>query len=144
MLKPIAYFLLVVLNLHALSIHSFAESLVYCFEANGDVNVESTVDLGLGMSSETDVHTKESHAEGESVFHQENDAHKDVAVTLLCSKDDRVNRFNQKKVVTNLKNFVYRNSEISAPSRFIQKHTFIPPDIEDQETANLQTVVLLN
>lgn len=143
-MKPIAYLLLIVLNLHALSIHTFAENLVYCFEENGDVNVESTVDLGIGMSSANEVHEQESHEHKDSVFHQEEDSHKDVPVTLLCSKDDRVNRFNQKRVVTDLHQAIYLRSEITATSRFIQKHTFIPPDIEDQETANRQTVVLLN
>ncbi|WP_234568351.1 hypothetical protein [Rhodohalobacter sp. 614A] len=55
-----------------------------------------------------------------------------------------MNRFNQKRVVTDLHQAIYLRSEITATSRFIQKHTFIPPDIEDQETANRQTVVLLN
>jgi hypothetical protein len=143
-MKPIAYLLLIVLNLHALSIHSFAETLVYCFEENGDVNVESSVDLGIGMSSENDVHEKESHDHKESVFHQEEDSHNDVPVSLLCSKDDRVNRFDQKKAISGLANGVFQKSEITPASRFRQIHTFIPPDIEDQETANLQTVVLLN
>lgn len=117
---------------------------MYCFEENGDVNVESTVDYGIGMKSEDSAHQEENHDHEESVYHQNEETHKDVAVSLLCSKDDRVNRFDQKKVVTGLERGVYQKSEIILSSRFRQTHTFIPPDIEDQETANLQTVVLLN
>lgn len=142
--KTTAYLLLIVLHLHALSIHSFAETLVYCFEENGDVNVESTIDYGIGIKSEDSAHQEENHNHEKSVFHQNEETHKDVPVSLLCSKDDRVNRFDQKKVISGLVKGVFQRSEITPASRFRQIHTFIPPDIEDQETANLQTVVLLN
>lgn len=142
--KPTAFLLLLIFCLHALSIHSFAETLVYCFEENGDVNVESTVDYGIGIKSEDSAHQEENHNHEGSVYHQNEDTHKDVPVSLLCSKDDRVNRFDQKKAISGLVNGVYQRSEITPASRFRQIHTFIPPDIQDQETANLQTVVLLN
>lgn len=142
--KITSNFLLVIFVIHMFSIHSFAESLVYCFEENGEVNVESTVDFGIGISLENAIHQKENHDHEESVFHQDEDEHRDVPVSLLCSKDDLVNRFDQKKVVTDLKNAVFQKSEIAPVSLSFQQTVFLPPIIENFITTHLQTVVLLN
>ncbi len=136
--------LLVVFAMHVLSVHSLAESLVYCFEDNGDVNIESTTDLGILFNNEAEFHEKESHDhEQESVFHQNNDDHRDVSITLLCAKEDKLNRFDQQKTIADLKKAVFQKSEITPASRSIQQAVFSPPVIENSITSNLQTVVLL-
>lgn len=131
--------------MHVLSVYSLAESLVYCFEENGDVNVESTAELGILFNSEAEVHEKESHDhERESVFHQNNDDHRDIPITLLCAKEDKLNRFDQQKTIADLKKGVFEKSEITPTSRSIQQAVFLPLVIEKPITSNIQTVVLLN
>ena len=131
--------------MHVLSVHSLAESLVYCFEENGDVNIESITDFGILFESEADVHEEESHDhERNSVFHKDNDNHRDIPLTLLCAKEDKLNRFDQQKTVADLKRAVFQKSEITPASRSLQQTIFLPPVIENSITTNLQTVVLLN
>lgn len=140
-----ARLLLIVFAMHVISVHSLAESLVYCFEENGDVNVESKAELGIFFKSESKTHKNDGHDhEEESVFHQENDHHQDVPISLLCAKEDRLNRFDQQKTVADLKRAVFQKSELASLSRSLQQTTFLPPVIENSITTNLQTVVLLN
>ncbi|MEX0944943.1 MAG: hypothetical protein WDZ38_04655 [Balneolaceae bacterium] len=142
--RSIAKLLLFVFVMHAFSIHGFAESLVYCFEENGDVNIESTSDLGSFLDSEAEVHGKESHDhEQESVFHQDNEHHLDVSISLLCAKEDRLNRFDQHKTVSDLKRAISQKMEITPISRFAQQTVFIPPIKENSITSILQIIVLL-
>jgi hypothetical protein len=143
--KLSARLLLIVFAMHVLSVHSLAESLVYCFEENGDVNIESITDFGILFESEADVHEEESHDhERNSVFHKDNDNHRDIPLTLLCAKEDKLNRFDQQKAVADLISGFFQRVEISPSSRFAQRKTFIPPIIENPLTLSLQTVVLLN
>jgi hypothetical protein len=145
MYKLSARLLLLVFAIHALSVHSLAESLVYCFEENGDVNIESISDSGIFFNSESEVHEEESHDhEQESVFHENRDDHRDVPISLLCAKEDKLNRFDQQKTVTDLKRAVFEKSEIKTASRSIQQIAFLPPIIENPIISNIQTVVLLN
>lgn len=143
--KLSARLLLVVFAMHVLSVHSLAESLVYCFEENGDVNIESKAELGILFNSEAEVHENDGHDHGqETVFNQNNDHHRDVPISLLCAKEDKLNRFDQQKTVTDLKRAVYQKSEITPASRSLQQTIFLPPVIENSITTILQTVVLLN
>ncbi|MCH2451159.1 MAG: hypothetical protein MK198_13585 [Gracilimonas sp.] len=143
--KISARLLLIIFAMHVLSVHSLAESLVYCFENNGDVNVETTAALGILFSSEAEAHENDDHDhEEEAVFHQDNDDHRDVPISLLCAKEDKLNRFDQQKTVADLKRAVFQNSEITPASRSLQQTIFLPPVIENAITTNLQTVVLLN
>lgn len=143
--KISARLLLIIFAMHVLSVHSLAESLVYCFEDNGDVNVESKAELGVFFSSEAEVHENDGHDhEQETVFHQDSDHHRDVPISLLCAKEDKLNRFDQQKTVADLKRAVFQKSEITPASRSLQQTIFLPPVIENSITTNLQTVVLLN
>ena len=136
--------MLFVFVLHAFSIHGFAESLVYCFEENGDVNIESTSNLGSFFASEAEVHEEESHDhEQESVFNQDNDDHKDVSISLLCAKEDKLNRFDQQKTVSDLKRALFQKTEITPNIRSAQQTVFTPPVKENSITFILQTIVLL-
>lgn len=131
--------------MHVLSVHSLAESLVYCFEDNGDVNVETTAELGILFNSEAEAHGNDNHEhKQESVFHQDNDDHRDVPISLLCAKEDKLNRFDQQRTVADLKRAVFQKSEITPASRSLRQSIFLPPIIENYITSNLQTVVLLN
>lgn len=143
--KLSARLLLVVFAMHVVSVHSLADSLVYCFEENGDVNVESTADLGFLFNSETEVHEEESHDhEQESVFHQDIGEHRDVPITLLCAKEDKVNRFNQENTIADIKHALRSRiaSLTPTPFRFVSAYT--APAIEHPIITTLQTVVLLN
>lgn len=122
-----------------------AESLVYCFESSGDVNIESTAELGILFNSESAVHEDDSHEHGrESVYHQEIDHHRDIPVSLLCASEDKLNRLDQQKTVSDLKRAVYQRIEVASSSRSKQQTIFLPPIIENPATTNLKTVVLLN
>ena len=137
--------LLIIFAMHVLSIHSLAESLVYCFEEDGDVNVESKAELGIFFNSEAEVHENDDHNhEQETIFHQDNDRHNDVPISLLCAKEDKLNRFDQQKTIADLQRAVFQKSEIIPASRSLQQTIFLPPVIENPITTNLQTVVLLN
>ncbi|MAO65326.1 MAG: hypothetical protein CL666_10035 [Balneola sp.] len=145
--KISARLLLVVFAMHVLSVHSLAESLVYCFEDNGDINVESTAKLGILFNSKSEVHENVTHDHDhneEAVFHQGNDDHRDVPISLLCAKEDKLNRFDQQKTVADLKRAVFQKIEITPASRSLQQTIFLPLFIENYITTNLQTVVLLN
>jgi hypothetical protein len=134
--------------MHVLSVHSLAESLVYCFEDNGDVNVESKAELGILFNSKSEVHENVTHDHDykneESVFHQDKDDHRDVPISLLCAKEDKLNRFDQQKTIADLKRAVSQKNETAPASRSSQQTIFLPPVIENAITTNLQTVVLLN
>ena len=145
--KISARLLLIIFAMHVLSVHSLAESLVYCFEDNGDVNVESKAELGILFNSKSEVHENVTHDHDyneEAVLHQGNDDHQDVPISLLCAKEDKLNRFDQQKTVADLKRAFFQESEITLASRSLQQTIFLPPVIENSITTNLQTVVLLN
>lgn len=141
-LKGITLALLFLFGLHFFSIHGFVDSLVYCFEENGDVNIESKTDLGIFFNSEAEVHENDGHDhQQESVFHQDNEHHRDVPISLVCAKEDKLNRFDQERTLKFLDGILYSKVEHLPQSRVFHLVSYAPPLIEDAITASLSTVV---
>lgn len=138
--------LLLVMSMHALSIHGFAESLIYCVEADGEVNIESNNALSIVYKSEADFHhsSQIDHKHSSADIHQTPDNHNDFSLSEICVKENRVNRFDQDKTVQKINNDLYRSVSILPTSANKQLTTFIPPIIEQQELVALETIVLLN
>ena len=143
-LRGISIALVVLFGMHILSIHSFAEALVYCFEESGQVNVESEIGSLFSIPSEDVLHEKQSHDHEESTFHATADSHNDVSLSLICSKEQKVTRFDQERTLKFLDGILSTAIEELPRSRVFQLTSFIPPLIEDLITTNLHTVVLLN
>ncbi len=131
--------------MHFLSIHGFAEALVYCFEEDGQVNIESEPGSLFNIPCEEDVlHEVPSHNHEEPTFDTTADCHNDVSLSLICSKEQQVTRFDQERTLKFLDGIFRTTTERLSPSRLFQRTSFIPPLIEDLVTTNLQTIVLLN
>ncbi len=142
-----ALLLVCVLSLHALTAHGFANSLVYCFEENGDINIESTSLLSFGIASDCDLHADIIFSDTDAEFHSDSDyciECNDLELDETCAKDNRVNRFDQDKSIEKINNDLYQLVSILPNSAKKQLSEFIPPIIEHQELASLRTVVLLN
>ncbi|MFY0696734.1 MAG: hypothetical protein JXR11_02660 [Balneola sp.] len=89
-----AFLLVFVLSLHALAAHGFADSLVYCFEDNGDVNIESTSDYSLGFAKKSEAHSEidHSHTQNDPVIHASDDGHKDIDIGVFCPEENTITR----------------------------------------------------
>ena len=143
-LRGISIALLILFGMHFLSIHGFAEALVYCFEENGQVNIESEVGSLFSVPSEDVLHEEESHNHEEPTFGATAASHSDVPFSVICSKEQQVKRFDQERTLKFLDGVLNTTIEELSRSRVFQLAAFIPPLIEDLATANLRTVVLLN
>ncbi|MCW9706687.1 hypothetical protein [Fodinibius salsisoli] len=141
--EQITVLLLLLFGLHVLSIHGFADALVLCFEDNGEVNIESEAGSLFSIPSEEVVHA-EAHQHKNPTFDASGDHHSDVALSVICSKEQQVTRFDQSKIFAFLEDIATTSIEILPRSRVFQLASFIPPLIEDLLITNLQTVVLLN
>lgn len=139
--------LLLFFSIHSLSVHGFADSLIYCFESNGDINIESTSSLSFGIASDCDLHADIIFSDTDAEFHSDSDyciECNDLELDETCAKDNRVNRFDQDKSIEKINNDLYQLVSILPNSAKKQLSEFIPPIIEHQELASLRTVVLLN
>lgn len=145
-IKNISTVLLFLMGLHSLTIHGIAESFIYCIEADGEINIESTSDFTLGFEKKKDLHDENlnNHEHSGADIHQTPESHQDFSITESCTKDNRVNRFDQDKTIEKINNDLYQLVSILPNSAKKQLAEFIPPIIEHQELASLRTVVLLN
>lgn len=141
--KRATVLLLLLFGLHFLSIHGFADALVLCFEDNGEVNIESEAGNIFSIPSEEAVHA-EGHQHKTPTVDASGDHHSDVALSVICSKEQQVTRFDQSKILGFLDSIATTSIEVLPHSRVFQLASFIPPLIENLLTTNLQTVVLLN
>ena len=143
-IRGISIALILLFGMHFLSIHGFAEALVYCFEEDGQVNIESELGSLFSIPSEDVLHEELSHTHKKPTFDATADSHSDVPLALICSKEEQVKRFDQERTLKSLDGIFNTATEKLSPSRFFQRTSFIPPLIENLITANLQTIVLLN
>ena len=142
--KPITFLLVGVLALHVLSAHAITDNLVYCFEENGDVNIESKSDFMFGFKSEQKVHDVSNHQHDGAEFHASPESHRDVEILNTYIKDTRTNRFDQSSALGSL---AIQNNQVDSylpNSALKQTHSFTPSLAEFQSTLSLKTVVLLN
>lgn len=129
---------------HALSVHGISESLIYCFESDGDINIESKSDIFFGFKSEQKVHKNDTHQHTGTEYHTSSESHRDVELSETCIKDNRTNRFDQDSALGFL---AFENNRIDfylPGSALEQTHSFIPSNAEHQSITSLKTVVLLN
>lgn len=145
-IKKTSIALLLLMGIHSLTIHGIAESLIYCIEADGEINIESTSSFTLGFESKMDLHDESlyGHEHSGTDIHQTPESHQDFSIIETCSKDNRVNRFDQNKTVQKINDDLYQLVSILPNSAKKQLAEFIPPIIEQQDLASLRTVVLLN
>jgi hypothetical protein len=140
-IKGITLALLFLLGLHFLSIHGFVDSLVYCFEENGKINIESQVGSIFSIPSEDVVHAEDHHDHETPTVNTASDSHHDVALSQICSKEQRVTRFDQDRTLSLLDGILYSKVEQLPRSRVFQLVSYVPPLIEDAITASLTTVI---
>jgi hypothetical protein len=137
--------LLLGIGWHTLSIHGLGESLIYCYESDGSVNIETKCDLPVSISSEHIIHAdKIHHVHDGTEYHQDSDDHYDVEIAETCIKDNRTNRFDQDSALDFL---AFKNKRIDAflsKSALNQIHSFTPSNAEYQSALSLKTVVLRN
>ncbi|TYP93558.1 hypothetical protein LX73_1264 [Fodinibius salinus] len=140
-LKGITFALLFLFGLHFFSIHGFVDSLVYCFEEDGQVNIESEVGSIFTVPSEDIIHAEDQHDHEEPTFDAAEDSHHDVSLSLICSKEQQTTRFDQERTLNFLEGILYSKVENLPQSRVFQLASYTPPLIEDTITASLKTVV---
>ncbi len=140
-LKGITLALLFLFGLHFLAIHGFVDSLVYCFEENGQINIESKAGSIFTIPSEDAVHAEDQHDHDEPTLDAVDDSHHDVSLSLICSKEQQTTRFDQERTLKFLNGILYSTVENLPQSRVFQLVSYTPPLIEDTITASLKTVV---
>ena len=142
--KVVSTLLLLGIGWHTLSVHGFSGSLVYCFESDGDINIESKSDFIFGFKSEQKVHDNDHHQHEGAEYHASPESHRDVELSETCNKDTRTNRFDQDSALDFL---AFENKRIDAflpKSALNQIHSFTPSNAEYQSALSLKTVVLRN
>lgn len=139
-LRTISAVLLLGIVWHAFSIHGFSKSLIYCFEQNGEINIETFCDVEVSESSDTNSSIDSNNI---ATLHHSNSSHRDVSISEICPMTNK-SGFDQDKTVQKISNDLYRSVSILPTSANKQLATFIPPIIEQQELTFLETVVLLN
>ncbi|MDZ7691789.1 MAG: hypothetical protein U5K69_11800 [Balneolaceae bacterium] len=140
-LKGITLALLFLFGFHFLSIHGFVDSLVYCFEENGQINIESEAGSIFTIPSEDVIHAEHQHDHEIPTFDSVEDRHHDVSLSLICSKEQQTTRFDQERTLTLLDGILYSKVENLPQSWVFQLVSYSPPLIEDTITASLKTVV---
>lgn len=143
-IRGIAIALVLLLATHVLSIHGFAEALVYCFEEDGQVNLESEIGSLFSIPDEDHLHAETFHQHDVPTFDAADTNHNDVALSLICSKEQQITRFDQERTLKFLDAILNTHIEKLPRSRVFQLVSFIPPLIEDLITTSLRTIVLLN
>lgn len=136
--------LLVLFVLHFLGIHGIAENLIYCFESDGQINIESIAGSIFTIPSEDVIHAEDTYNPDKSTYIASGNDHYDVSFSVICSKEQRTMRFDQQRILKIIDGILDTRIEQLAPSRVFQSVTFLPPLIEDIITSSLQTVILLN
>lgn len=143
-LKGLTYTLLFLFGLHFLSVHGFVDDLVYCFEENGQINIESEAGSIFTIPSEKVVHAEDQHNHERPAIDSVKDSHHDMSLSLVCSKEQQTTRFDQERTLKFLDGILYSKVENLPQSRVFQLISFIPPLIENVIITSLQTVVLIN
>jgi hypothetical protein len=140
-LQGITLALLFLFGLHFLSIHGFVDSLVYCFEENGQINIESEAGSIFSIPSEDVVHAKDAHQHTTPTLKADLDNHHDLPLSLNCAKEQQTTRFDQERTLKLLDGILNSKVENLPQSRVFQLVSYTPPLIEDTITASLKTVV---
>lgn len=143
--KIISALILLATGWHTFSVHGLGEYLIYCYESDGSVNIETKCDLPVSISSEHFKHADVNHHEHEGLeYHIDSPDHFDVEIAETCIKDNRTNRFDQDSALNYL---VFQNNKVDTYlpiSALDQTHSFVPSEAEYQSVISLKTVVLLN
>lgn len=143
--KIISALILLATGWHTFSVHGLGEYLIYCYESDGSVNIETKCDLPISISSEHILHTETNHHEHEGVeYHNDSPDHYDVEIAETCIKDNRTNRFDQNSALESL---LFQNNQVNSylsNSAFEQTHSFTPSNAMYQSALSLKTVVLQN
>lgn len=143
--KVISALILLTTGWHTFSVHGLGEYLIYCYESDGSVNIETKCDLPVSISSEHFKHADVNHHEHEGLeYHIDSPDHFDVEIAETCIKDNRTNRFDQDSALNYL---VFQNNKVDTYlpiSALDQTHSFVPSEAEYQSVISLKTVVLLN
>ncbi len=140
-----ALLLVCVLSLHALTAHGFANSLVYCFEENGDVNIETTSNYSIGIFKKCDRNFEITDASETDISptHPLNGCQNDVEIAIVCSEDTNAQRYSQYKVLQSLLVGSHSVFEYLPVEDTTQRISSQQPHFVDDKTKALQTIVLL-
>lgn len=143
--KIISALILLATGWHTLSVHGLGESLIYCHESDGSINIETDCDLPISISSEHILHAETNHHEHEGVeYHIDSPDHFDVEIAETCIKDNRTNRFDQNSTLEFLLLQNNQNDSYLSSSALEQTHSFTTSNAEYQSALSLKTVVLRN
>src|SRR5699024_8076217 len=88
---------LLLFSLHFVTIHGIAHALVLCFEANGDINIESVTGSFLTIPAEDALHAEANHNHSEPTYDTGQSHHTDISFASVCSKEQQTTRFDQQK-----------------------------------------------
>lgn len=135
-IRYISIALIAVLGWHFVSIHGFANSLILCFEGNGQLTVESDVGPLFSVASA-------NRLEHDSATDVSNTTHQDISLSSLCSKEQVVTsvRLLPLKLLGRLVLKTFPHFSYDQIPRYA---LMIPHLIEDRDITSLKTVVLLN
>lgn len=141
-----SYVLIGMFVFHAFFIHGLTESLVYCFEEDGQVVLESQVQSIFAIPAEHELHNeaKTLHHSDQAASYATQPSHHDVSVSAICWKVNNVLHFNQVKTQQILDEILNTVIDELSQDRIFHFDSYFLPLIEDLVTSNLQTVVLLN
>lgn len=137
--KIISTVMLLAIGLHTISIDALGESLIYCFESDGSINIETKCDVTDNISV-----TVVDHDHFGYEYHDGSENHFDIEILDTCIKDIRTNRFDQGSALDFL---AFKNNCIDSYlpiSALGQIHSFTSTNTELQSVISLKTVVLRN
>lgn len=137
--KNLSILLLLVIGLHSLIIDGLGESLIYCFESDGSINIETKCDAAENFNVNNDKHDHFGYE-----YHDSADGHFDLQILDTCVKDTRTNRLEQNSALDLLAFQNKRTISYLPSSTLDQLHSYVPSDAEYQSALSLKTVVLLN
>lgn len=143
MRRIISAALVLIFGLHSFSVHGFADTLVYCFESDGDINIESTSTFSFGFKSDCELHSLEHDKHSGVEYHASSNSCKDVELSETCIEDNRINRFDQELVFQVL---AWQNDRLDGylvdPVLNIKK-AGSPPFFKPVTSKSLQSVILI-
>lgn len=142
--KAISVALLLIFSLHSFSLHGFANSLIYCFESNGDIKIESISPYSFGFESDCDLHKSNNSTSNEVEYHSDSDFCNDMEFSDIYFENNRTNRLDKE---TNLKLLSNKSSRFSsfytAPLNSDNSEILIMPIFKPIAIKSIQSVILI-
>ncbi len=121
--------------------HTFTETVVICFESNGDVNIETHCDLDTSYSSSVNL---DLHIEYNGKVHHSQNGHTDVSISEISPMLNKTIGLDRDLALKLINEGLFSSASFFSDGAVSKLQSYVPPNVEQPSITLLQTIVLLN